>query len=215
MIAVRDVEDGPTTLSMAVAPPAGLTRLGDFRLLSEGLVGVRDLSYREHEAVGVDPGWATVTVWGDAEREPSEIVVQVVGLALPLQLDRLGEGAPYALGVGAAELDHHLLVRLHGRRHGERPGMVVQEPLAGVEVGPHQHAVLVELPRDQAVADVPPGPVGRALLPDVVVLGQQRPSRPRSACRHPAARASRRLDRRCAAQELTPRRARTHTSAGG
>ena len=79
VIAVRDVEDGPTSLSMSVAAPAGLTRLGDFRLLSEGLVGVRDLSYREHEAVGVDPGWATVTVWGDAEQEPSEIVVQVVG----------------------------------------------------------------------------------------------------------------------------------------
>ena len=79
VIAVRDVEDGPTTLSMAVTPPSGLTRLGDFRLLNEGLVGVRDLSYREHEAIGVDPGWASVTVWGDAEREPSEIVVQVVG----------------------------------------------------------------------------------------------------------------------------------------
>ena len=57
VIAVRDVEDGPTTLSMAVAPPSGLIWLGDFRLLNEGLVGVRDLSYRE----------------------PSEVVVQVVG----------------------------------------------------------------------------------------------------------------------------------------
>jgi hypothetical protein len=79
VIAVRDVEDGPTTLSMSVAAPSGLTRLGDFRLLSEGLVGVRDLSYREHEAVGVDPGWATVTVWGNAVDQPSEVVVQVVG----------------------------------------------------------------------------------------------------------------------------------------
>ena len=79
VVAVRDVEDGPTTLSMSVTAPAALTRLGEFRLLSEGLVGVRDLSFREHEAVGVDPGWATVTVWGDAEQEPSEIVVQVVG----------------------------------------------------------------------------------------------------------------------------------------
>jgi hypothetical protein len=79
VVAVRDVEDGPTTLSMSVTAPAALTRLGEFRLLSEGLVGVRDLSFREHEAVGVDSGWATVTVWGDAEQEPSQIVVQVVG----------------------------------------------------------------------------------------------------------------------------------------
>ena len=79
VIAVRDVEDGPTTLSMSVTAPSGLARLGDFRLLSEGLVGVRDLSYREHEAVGVDPGWAAVTIWGDTEQEPSEVVVQVVG----------------------------------------------------------------------------------------------------------------------------------------
>ena len=79
VIAVREVEDGPTTLSMSVAAPSGLIRLGDFRLLSEGLVGVRDLGFREHEAVGVNSGWATVTVWGDAEQGPSEIVVQVVG----------------------------------------------------------------------------------------------------------------------------------------
>jgi len=79
VIAVREVEDGPTTLSMSVAPPSGLTRVGDFRLLSEGLVGVRDLSYREHEAVGVDPGWASVTIWGNTVDQPSEVVVQVVG----------------------------------------------------------------------------------------------------------------------------------------
>ena len=78
VIAVREVEDGPTRLSMSVASPSGLTRLGDFRLQSEGLVGVRDLSFREHEAIGVGPGWADVTIWGNDEREPSEIVVQVV-----------------------------------------------------------------------------------------------------------------------------------------
>ena len=53
--------------------------------------------------------------------------------------------------------------------------MVLQQPLAGVEVGPHQHAVPVELPRDQAVADVPPGQLGRALLAHVVVVRQQVP----------------------------------------
>ena len=79
VIAVRDVEDGPTTPQHVRRAAPGLTRLGDFRLLSEGLVGVRDLSYREHEAVGVDPGWATVTVWGNTVDQPSEIVVQVVG----------------------------------------------------------------------------------------------------------------------------------------
>ncbi len=78
VIAVHDSDDGPTSLAMAVDPPAGLTSLGTFRLQTEGLVGVRDASFREHEAVGVDPGWASVTVWGNAADRPSEVVVQVV-----------------------------------------------------------------------------------------------------------------------------------------
>ena len=189
VVAVRDVEDGPTTLSMSVTAPAALTRLGEFRLLSEGLVGVRDLSFREHEAVGRRPGL------GDGHDLGRCRAGAVRGrrpggrrLATPLQLDRLGERPPYALGVGAVQLDHHLLVRLHRRGHRERPGMVVQEPLAGVEVRPHQHAVAVELPRDQAVVDVPPGSLGGALLPYVVVGRPAGPARPRSACHQPDAR---------------------------
>ena len=79
VIAVHPSQDGPTSLAMAVDPPTGLTELGTFRLQSEGLVGVRDANFREYDAVGVDSGWATVTVWGNTVDQPSEIVVQVVG----------------------------------------------------------------------------------------------------------------------------------------
>jgi len=77
-IGVTSVSDGPTTLSVSVEPPAHLVSLGEFRLETEGLVSVRDVHFREYDAVGAEPGWATVTVWGDDVREPAEIVVQVV-----------------------------------------------------------------------------------------------------------------------------------------
>ena len=46
----------------------------------------------------------------------------------------------------ARQLDDDLLVALHLRRDRERRRMVLEQPLASVEVRPHQHAVGVELP---------------------------------------------------------------------
>ena len=77
-IAVVDVQVSATSLRLTPDDAPALSRLGEFRIETEGLVSVRDLHYREHESVGVPSGWATVTVWGNAEDQPSEIALQVV-----------------------------------------------------------------------------------------------------------------------------------------
>lgn len=79
-IAVVDVQESATSIRLTPDAVPGLSRLGEFRIETEGLVSVRDLHYREHESVGVPPGWATVTVWGDATEQPSEIALQVVAV---------------------------------------------------------------------------------------------------------------------------------------
>lgn len=77
-VAVRSVVDGPTTAS--IVPSADVSQLqdlGEFTLESEGQVSLRDLHFREHDAIGVDPGLVHVRVWGNHDSEPDEIVFVV------------------------------------------------------------------------------------------------------------------------------------------
>ena len=55
-------------------------RLGEFKLETEGLLSVRSVYNREYDAMGVPPGLAQVTIWGNADTEPSEVLVQVAAL---------------------------------------------------------------------------------------------------------------------------------------
>jgi len=76
-VGVLSVDDGPTTVSFSLDEPAELTRLGEFELESEGLLSLRDIYNREYSAVGVEPGPLTVIVWGNDDREPSNLVFEV------------------------------------------------------------------------------------------------------------------------------------------
>ena len=68
----------PTTVTLAPsADTAGLSRLGRFVIVSEGLVSLRDIWTREHGAIGVDPGLVQLTVWGDDRDAPGVVVVEV------------------------------------------------------------------------------------------------------------------------------------------
>ncbi len=51
--------------------------LGEFQLETEGLLSVRSVYNKEYDAMGVPPGLALVTIWGNADTEPSEVLVQV------------------------------------------------------------------------------------------------------------------------------------------
>ena len=77
-IGVRSVEDGPTDVT--ISPEAGtaaLVRLGEFQVETEGLLSVRSVYNKEYDAMGVRPGHASVTIWGNTDSEPSEVLVQV------------------------------------------------------------------------------------------------------------------------------------------
>lgn len=75
-VAVR-LDGTPTSLSVTPSSAASrLVELGRFEVETEGLLSVRDIYNREHAAVGVSPGWVTVTVWGDHAFEPGEVHVQ-------------------------------------------------------------------------------------------------------------------------------------------
>jgi hypothetical protein len=77
-IGVRTVEDGPTDVTISPEAAAGrLVRLGDFQVETEGLLSVRSVYNKEYDAMGVPPGLACVTIWGDTGSEPSEVRVQV------------------------------------------------------------------------------------------------------------------------------------------
>jgi hypothetical protein len=79
-IAVRTAGDGPTEVSLdPEASRAGLSLVGEFVLESEGLLSLRDVWGREHAGYGVEPGYATVTVWVDDERVPTRVVLGVAG----------------------------------------------------------------------------------------------------------------------------------------
>ena len=78
-IGVRTVEDGPTEVTISPeAATGGLVRLDEFQVETEGLLSVRSVYNREYDAMGVPPGLALVTIWGNLDTEPSEVLVQVV-----------------------------------------------------------------------------------------------------------------------------------------
>ena len=81
-IGVRSVGDGPTDVT--ISPEAGtgaLVRLGEFQVETEGLLSVRSVYNKEYDAMGVPPGLARVTIWGNTHSEPSEVLVQVAAPA--------------------------------------------------------------------------------------------------------------------------------------
>jgi hypothetical protein len=78
-IGVASVEAGPTQVTISPESETGdLVRLGEFQLESEGLLSVRSVYNREYDAMGVPPGLSRVTIWGNVETEPSEVLVQVM-----------------------------------------------------------------------------------------------------------------------------------------
>lgn len=77
-VATLSPVDGPTVVS--VAPSAdgpGLVQLGEFTIESEGQVSVRDVFFREHDAMGVEPGYVDVRVLANDAVEPDEVVFVV------------------------------------------------------------------------------------------------------------------------------------------
>ena len=77
-IGVRSVDDGPTEVTISPEPvPGGLVLLGEFELETEGLLSVRSVYNREYDVMGVPPGLARVTIWGNDVSAPSEVLVQV------------------------------------------------------------------------------------------------------------------------------------------
>lgn len=76
-VGVRSVQDGPTTVRLSADATTGLIKLGDFEIESEGLMSLRDIYNREYAAVGVEPGHRSVTVWGNHESEPSDVVFEL------------------------------------------------------------------------------------------------------------------------------------------
>jgi hypothetical protein len=55
--------------------PGGLVELATFELECEGMLSLRDVWGREHDAMGVEPGLALVSVYGDELADPTELVV--------------------------------------------------------------------------------------------------------------------------------------------
>lgn len=77
-IGVGRVDDAPTLAGFALEVARDdLQQLGEFTLETEGMLSIRDIYNREYEAVGVDPGSVLLTVWGDDEQEPCELILEV------------------------------------------------------------------------------------------------------------------------------------------
>jgi hypothetical protein len=77
-VATLSPVDGPTVVS--VEPPGdrpGLVTLGEYTIESEGLVSVRDVFHREHDAMGVEAGYVEVRVLANDAVEPDEVVFVV------------------------------------------------------------------------------------------------------------------------------------------
>ena len=65
---------------MTISPepaPGNLVMLGEFPIETEGLLSVRSVYNKDYDAMGVRPGLARVTIWGNSDTEPSEVFVRV------------------------------------------------------------------------------------------------------------------------------------------
>jgi hypothetical protein len=77
-VATLSPVDGPTVVSVVPqADQPGLVTLAEYTIESEGLVSVRDVFHREHDAMGVDPGYVEVRVLANDAVEPDEVVFVV------------------------------------------------------------------------------------------------------------------------------------------
>jgi hypothetical protein len=77
-VATLSPVDGPTSVSIApTADQPGLVTLGEYTIESEGLVSVRDVFHREHDAMGVEAGYVEVRVLANGAVEPDEVVFVV------------------------------------------------------------------------------------------------------------------------------------------
>ena len=77
-VATLSPVDGPTVVSVAPsADDPALVTLGEFTIESEGQVSVRDVFFREHDAMGVEPGYVDVRVLANDAVEPDQVVFVV------------------------------------------------------------------------------------------------------------------------------------------
>ena len=77
-VATLSPVDGPTLVSVTPsADPQGLVTLGEYTIESEGLVSVRVVFHREHDAMGVEAGYVEVRVLGSSTVAPDEVVFVV------------------------------------------------------------------------------------------------------------------------------------------
>ena len=77
-VATLSPVDGPTVVSVApTADKPGFVSLGEFTIESEGQVSVRDAFFREHDAMGVEPGYVEVRVLANNAVAPDEVVFVV------------------------------------------------------------------------------------------------------------------------------------------
>ena len=77
-VATLSPVDGPTFVSLApTADQPGLVTLGDYTIESEGLVSLRDVFHREHDAMGVEAGNVEVRVLANDALAPDEVVFVV------------------------------------------------------------------------------------------------------------------------------------------
>ncbi|MGW5240055.1 hypothetical protein ACWEOW_14085 [Monashia sp. NPDC004114] len=77
-VGVVSVADGLTTVELEPTPHiAGLSRLGEFSLETEGQVSIRDVHNRVYEVLLVVPGKCAVTVWGNDPAEPDVVAFEV------------------------------------------------------------------------------------------------------------------------------------------
>ena len=77
-VATLSPVDGPTFVS--VSPSADQSRLvplGEYTIESEGLVSVRDVFHREHDAMGVEAGYVEVRVLVNDAVAPNQVVFVV------------------------------------------------------------------------------------------------------------------------------------------
>ncbi|MGO4360959.1 hypothetical protein [Terrabacter sp. RAF57] len=77
-VGVLSVDDGSTTVELGRSPHiAGLSRLRELSLETEGQVSIRDVYNREYEVLLVKPGKYAVTVWGNDPTEPDVVAFEV------------------------------------------------------------------------------------------------------------------------------------------
>ncbi|WP_460626759.1 hypothetical protein [Intrasporangium mesophilum] len=77
-VGVLSVDDGSTTVELGPAPHiAGLSRLGEISLETDGQVSIRDVYNTEYQVLPIKPGKCAVIVWGNDQTEPDVVAFEV------------------------------------------------------------------------------------------------------------------------------------------